>query len=290
MQQLQSSYRGDGSSSLAQIFGMQYQPQLATSQMANTALASGMSAGAQVKTTAMNNATQMAIADANRFENRRQFNLSNTLANRIQDDTAYNNNRITDFNTMGVFDQKDREAAGMIEAKIGELTSILNQFDPNSEEYLAIQEEINNLRGTANRGAARGRGGLAGAAGYGNVDAKGNNAMTIRAGSIATLNQSVQPGPTAPAPVPVEKLPQAQTPTPAIAPTPAPAPAPASVPTPTPAATTTPAQTPRQSYAPGVNINPVFNIPFSGRRAPRSERRRPGDLYYRAPGSIPGRG
>lgn len=55
MEQLQSLYRGDNSDSLSNIMGMNYQPQMATSQMANTALSSGMSAGAQIKATAMNN-------------------------------------------------------------------------------------------------------------------------------------------------------------------------------------------------------------------------------------------
>jgi hypothetical protein len=53
-------YRGDQSDSLSNIMGMGYQPQAATSQMANTAVSSGMSAGAQIKATAMNNASAEA--------------------------------------------------------------------------------------------------------------------------------------------------------------------------------------------------------------------------------------
>lgn len=53
MQQLQQSYGGDRSESLAQIMGMQYQPQGATSAMAQQMLSSGMSASTALKTKQM---------------------------------------------------------------------------------------------------------------------------------------------------------------------------------------------------------------------------------------------
>lgn len=262
MQQLQSLYRGDSSSSLAQIFGMQYQPQQATSQTANTAISSGMSAGAQVKTTAMNNATQIGIADANRFQQGKQFMLSHALATKTQADAASNAERMTDWTTYGQFVQKDTEAAGSIEAKIGELTTTLNQLPKDSEQYLAVLEEIENLRATANRAAGRGVGGLSGAAGYGGVDKNGNNPMTQRGIQIATLNQALTPS--APAPAPVSTLPGIpQTPGVSLAPAPAPAPAaPAPAPAPaTAAVTSAPPPAPPPNYG-----------QFTGLKEPRKRR------------------
>lgn len=89
MEQLQSLYRGDSSDSLSNIMGMTYQPQQATSQMANTALSSGMAAGAQIKATAMNNSTQMAIANMNNNMAQQRLRMEqkqNTISNRLNDD------------------------------------------------------------------------------------------------------------------------------------------------------------------------------------------------------------
>ena len=89
MEQLQSLYRGDSSDSLSNIMGMQYQPQMATSQMSNTALSSGMAAGAQIKATAMNNSTQMAIANMNNNMAQQRLRMEqrqNTISNRLNDD------------------------------------------------------------------------------------------------------------------------------------------------------------------------------------------------------------
>lgn len=181
MQQLQSLYRGDSSPSLAQIFGMQYQPQGATSQMANTALASGMSAGAQVKTTAMNNSTQMAIADANRFEQRRQFGLTNQLANRQQSEVERNNlatnaynqgmlansTRTTDFNTGGNTDIADNEAYQQVEAMVAQIDShiaSLSTSDPNyAAKVAALKARQRQIREQMNAARKSGRGGASGA-------------------------------------------------------------------------------------------------------------------------------
>jgi hypothetical protein len=180
MQQLQSLYRGDSSPSLAQIFGMQYQPQNATSQMAQAALTSGMSAGAQVKTTAMNNATQVGIADANRFENRRQFGLTNQLANRQQSEIERNNlasnayndgmlantTRTTDFNTGGNVDIADNDAAQqgqtmltMIDTQI----QALDKSDPNyNAQVAALQQRRQSIANQLAAGKKAGRGGMTG--------------------------------------------------------------------------------------------------------------------------------
>ena len=200
MQQLQSLYRGDSSPSLAQIFGMQYQPQAATSQMANTALASGMSAGAQVKTTAMNNATQMAIADANRFENRRQFNLTNRLTNQLYNRNASENerhnlateanaDRVTAWNTGGSIDATDKAAAGDVQAQIMEMQMALEGLDKTDPDYdkkaAMISGRIKTLQAGANK-AARTRGGLTGfAPRAGNMYGK-NDSFTTEGGPLVT--------------------------------------------------------------------------------------------------------
>jgi hypothetical protein len=70
--------------------GMNYQPQMATSQMSNTALSSGMAAGAQIKATAMNNASaenrNFAVINSQQMMERnrlrqagQQFNLTHQL-------------------------------------------------------------------------------------------------------------------------------------------------------------------------------------------------------------------
>lgn len=180
MQQLQSLYRGDSSPSLAQIFGMTYQPQQATSQMANTALASGMSAGAQVKTTAMNNATQIGIADANRFQQDRHFKLTNALQNRQQSEVERNNlatnaynqgmlantTRTTDFNTGGNVDIADNDAAQqgqtmltMIDTQI----QALDKSDPNyNAQVAALQQRRQAIANQLAAGKKAGRGGMSG--------------------------------------------------------------------------------------------------------------------------------
>jgi hypothetical protein len=82
-------YRGDQSDSLSNIMGMGYQPQAATSQMANTAVSSGMSAGAQIKATAMNNSTQMAIAGMNNNIAQQRLRMDqkqNTITNALNED------------------------------------------------------------------------------------------------------------------------------------------------------------------------------------------------------------
>lgn len=172
MQQLQSNYRGDSSPSLAQIFGMQYQPQGATSQMANTALASGMSAGAQIKATAMNNDTQMAISNAARMENRRQFNLTHALAGRTANETQRHNmalegisKQTTDWQTGGSIAADDQKALGAIQGQITEMEMVLNMLDKSDPQYAAkaamIQGRIKSLRDGASR-AAGARGGATG--------------------------------------------------------------------------------------------------------------------------------
>lgn len=170
MQQLQSLYRGDSSPSLSQIFGMQYQPQQAISQAANTAVSSGMAAGAQVKTTAMNNATQMAIANANRFENQRQFNMTNKLANRNADETQRHNmsvegnaDKVTAWNTGGSMDAEDQKAQGAIKAQITEMEMSLGLLDKNDPKYAEKAAEIQNRIKALRDGAANAmktRGGL----------------------------------------------------------------------------------------------------------------------------------
>lgn len=90
MEQLQSLYRGDNSDSLSNIMGMNYQPQMATSQMAQAAMSSGMAAGAQIKATAMNNASaesrnwasinSQQMMERNRLRQAgQQFNLTHQL-------------------------------------------------------------------------------------------------------------------------------------------------------------------------------------------------------------------
>lgn len=172
MQQLQSNYRGDSSPSLAQIFGMQYQPQGATSQMANTALSSGMSAGAQIKATSMNNDTQMAISNAARMENRRQFNLTNALAGRTANETQRHNmalegisKQTTDWQTGGSIAADDQKALGAIQGQITEMEMVLNNLDKNDPQYPAyaamIQERIKAIKEGANKASAS-RGGASG--------------------------------------------------------------------------------------------------------------------------------
>jgi len=162
---------------------MQYQPQQAISQAANTAVGSGMSAGAQVKTTAMNNATQMAIADANRFENQRQFNLTNKLYNRNASEnerhnlsTEANADKITAWNTGGQQAAGDEEAKGIISAQINDLTTTLNSLDKNDPSYQKkaqyLRDRIKSIQDGGNK-AAQTRGGLSGfAKGLANTYAK----------------------------------------------------------------------------------------------------------------------
>jgi hypothetical protein len=160
MQQLQSLYRGDSSPSLAQIFGMQYQPQNATSQMANTAVSSGMSAGAQVKTTAMNNATQVGIADANRQQANRHFTLTNALANRQQSEVERNNMATNEYNSgmlannttttkwntggsaaAGVV-QDDVAAGGEIAALTSQIDAMIGMLNPNDPNFEARKAQL----------------------------------------------------------------------------------------------------------------------------------------------------
>lgn len=172
MQQLQSLYRGDGSPSLAQIFGMQYQPQQAISQAANTAVASGMSTGAQIKATEMNNATQMAINNAQRQESRRQFNLTNTLQGRIAGETQRHNmasealtRQATDFQTGGSIAAEDQKALGAIQGQITEMEMFMNGLDKNDPNYAdtveLIKGRIRSLKEGANK-ASLNKGGAQG--------------------------------------------------------------------------------------------------------------------------------
>ena len=219
MQQLQSSYRGDSSPSLAQIFGIQYQPQQAIAQAANTAVGSGMSAGAQVKTTAMNNSTQMSIADANRWENARQYNLTNKLYNRNASENERHNmageanaERVTDWNTGGSIDATDRAAAGDVKAQIMEMELALQGLDKTDKDYLkkaeAITNRINGLR-TAATGAGGTRGGLTGFAPRAGNMYGPKESFTTKGGKLLTAAGAAG-DPEPPAPVPV--LPEAPTP------------------------------------------------------------------------------
>ena len=160
MQQLQSLYRGDSSPSLAQIFGIQYQPQQAISQAANTAVGSGMSAGAQVKTTAMNNATQMAIADANRQQTNRHFTLSHALQNRQQSEVERNNMATNEYNAgmlanntattkwnaggqmAAVTAQDDNAAAGELASLNTQIDTMIGQLSPNDPNYQGKKEAL----------------------------------------------------------------------------------------------------------------------------------------------------
>lgn len=297
MQQLQSSYRGDSSPSLAQIFGIQYQPQQAIAQAANTAVSSGMSAGAQVKTTAMNNATQMSIADANRWENKRQFNLTNKLYNRNADENERHNmagednaNRVTDWNTGGSIDATDRAAAGDIKAQIMEMELALQGLDKTDPDYAkkaeAITNRINGLR-TAATGAGGTRGGLTGFAPRAGNMYGPKESFTTKGGKLLTAAGAAG-DPEPPAPVPV--LPEAPTPvgsisqgggngsnigfnpadyniapinlgytpsTPTLSSTFSTTPAPVATPTPAPVATPAPAPAPTRTFFPTVTPRPT---------------------------------
>jgi len=204
---------------LAQIFGIQYQPQQAIAQAANTAVGSGMSAGAQVKTTAMNNATQIAISDANRWENKRQFNLTNRLYNRNADENERHNmagednaNRVTDWNTGGSIDATDRAAAGDVKAQIMEMEMALQGLDKTDPDYAkkakAITDRISGLRTSAG-GAAGTRGGLTGFAPRAGNMYGPKESFTTKGGKLLTAAGAAGE-PEAPAPVPV--LPEAPTP------------------------------------------------------------------------------
>ena len=160
MQQLQSLYRGDSSPSLAQIFSMQYQPQQATSQVANTALSSGMSAGAQVKTTAMNNATQIGIADANRQQANRHFTLSHALQNRQQSEVERNNMATNEYNSGmlannttttkwnaggmqdAATDQADQAAQGELNALVTQIDTMISTINPNDPDAAAKRAQL----------------------------------------------------------------------------------------------------------------------------------------------------
>jgi len=133
-----------------------------------------MSAGAQVKTTAMNNATQMSIADQNRWENARQYNLTNKLYNRNASENERHNmageanaDRVTSWNTGGSIDATDQVAAGDIKAQITEMEMALGALDPADKDYQkkadAIQKRIASIKSGA-AGMAGTRGGLTGGA------------------------------------------------------------------------------------------------------------------------------
>ena len=211
MQQLQSLYRGDSSPSLAQVFGIQYQPQAATSQMANTALASGMSAGAQIKATAMNNDTMMAIKNADRVENRRQFNLTNALYNRNANENQRHNmavegiNRTTaDWNAGGSIAADDQKALGAVQGQITEMEMVLNNLDQNDPNYAAqaemIRSRILSLKQGANS-ASKSMGGATGfAAQTGRMfDLKGGS-FTVASGKLLEAAGLTFPQPTGQSP------------------------------------------------------------------------------------------
>ena len=139
---------------------MQYMPQQAIAQAANTAVGSGMSAGAQVKTTAMNNNTQIAISDANRQQANRHFTLSHALQKRQQSEIERNNmatneynsgmlansTTTTKWNTGGQMDaatdQADQAAQGELNALVTQIDTMISQIHPNDPDAAAKKAQL----------------------------------------------------------------------------------------------------------------------------------------------------
>lgn len=128
--------------------------------MAQAVMQTGTAAGAQVKTTAMNNASAQSIANANRRENARTFNLSYILDNRKADEEeryqgALNANatRVTDYQ-YGAVDREDQKAAGIVKAHMMELQGELDGLDKN-DPYSDAKRKYLESRLAALRGKAQ---------------------------------------------------------------------------------------------------------------------------------------
>lgn len=127
--------------------------------MAQAVMQSGTSAGAQVKTTAMRNASDQSIANANRREEARKFNLGYILDNRKADEQeryqgAFNANatRTQDY-VEGAVSRGDAEAAGEVKARMLALQNQLNRLDKNDPNHKAkakfLSDQITSLMNSA---------------------------------------------------------------------------------------------------------------------------------------------
>ena len=175
MQQLNSLYRGDSSETLGQIMGGQYAPQnMLGGFTSNLAITGVQGAGATMRT-AMQLYSQENMERRRLAEQKRQFGLTNELAQRQQYEAELNgestrgynagmlanSNRTTDWTTGG---QTDAEAEGAMTSMMSELDLAISRLDPNDPNYgaqksalearkLSISEQMKGAKGRRGTGA-----------------------------------------------------------------------------------------------------------------------------------------
>lgn len=180
MQQLNSLYRGDSSETLGQIMGGQYTPLNTLNSFTSNLAMTGIQGVGATNRTAMQLASQENIERRRLMENKRQFGLTNDLAQRQQYEAELNGlatrgynagmlantTRTTDFNTGGNIDIADNEAhqqgqtmLTMIDTQI----QSLDQSDPNYEaQVAALQQRRQSIANQLAAGKKAGRGGSSG--------------------------------------------------------------------------------------------------------------------------------
>lgn len=136
MQQLQGTYRGDQSDTLAQILGLDYDPQNYLAQMAQQMLSTGMSSSTQLKTAAMQQEGQ----------NNREFLARQYEMNKLRKEQS----ELRNAATAGL---RGRQS-GII-SSLGAYMDMLDPDDPYAkEEAAAMQKQIAGLQNAFNQGGS----------------------------------------------------------------------------------------------------------------------------------------
>lgn len=134
MQQLQNTYGGDRSDTLATILGLDYDPQGYMAQMANNMLQTGMSSSTNLKTTAM---AQNAADNRQFIQNQLDMNKARREESKLRAMSA-------------------GQLRGQRRAMVDTLGTYMGMLDPNDpfarQEAAAMQQQISGLEGILNRG------------------------------------------------------------------------------------------------------------------------------------------
>ena len=149
MQNLQGTYGGDRSDTLAQILGTDYDPQGHMAQMANAMLQTGMSASTAIKTAAMNNAARQNEAfinmQVNANKERRQMNdLRNLASQQLRGRQRGITETLSTY--MNMLDPNDPYQAEEKKLMMGQLLGLQGAFSQQGSvaERAAMLEQIVN--------------------------------------------------------------------------------------------------------------------------------------------------
>jgi hypothetical protein len=154
MQNIQRSYGGDQSDTLAQILGIDYDPQGHMAQMAQQMLSSGMGASTSLKVAAMNNAARQNEAFVNMQMNmnkeRRQMNdLRNLAGQQLRGRQRGITETLSTY--MGMLDPNDPYQAEEKKIMMGQLLGLQGAFSQpgSTAERAAMLDQMVNSELTA---------------------------------------------------------------------------------------------------------------------------------------------